>query len=308
MAAAKGMLDKVHPNPKEQDPSDHNTYLLGEVCGHDVVVACLPAGIYGIAPAATVAKDMLRTFKSIRFGLMVGIGGGIPSKKHDVRLGDIVVGQPSATNAGIVQYDRGNALQKEGFERTGSLNTPPQVLLAALSRLQAEHLTGDSRIPEFLANLPQKMKKRFSHPGTSNDCLYLAKYPHVKDSPSCEECDHSQRVVREERDETDPIIHYGTIASGSQLIKDSKKRDQIEKSIGALCVETEAAGLQDFPSIVIRGICDYADSHKNDIWQFYAAAVAAAFAKELLSFMPPTRVLKVEPIPRLVSSKLGLGM
>lgn len=303
MAAAKGMLDKVHQNPKEQDPSDHNTYLLGEVCGHNVVVACLPAGIYGITSAATVAKDMLRTFKSIRFGLMVGIGGGIPSKKHDIRLGDIVVGQPSATNDGIVQYDRGNALQNQGFERTGSLNAPPQVLLAALSRLQAEHLTDDSRIPEFLANLPRKMKKRFSHPGASNDCLYLAKYPHVKNSPTCEECDQSQRVLQEERDKTEPTIHYGTIASGSQLIKDSKKRDQIEKSIGALCVETEAAGLQDFPSIVIRGICDYADSHKNDIWQFYAAAVAAAFAKELLSFMPPTRVLQVDPIPRLVSSK-----
>ncbi|KAI1059135.1 hypothetical protein LB507_004119, partial [Fusarium sp. FIESC RH6] len=301
MAAAKGMLDKVHPNPKEQDPSDHNTYLLGEVCGHNVVVACLPAGIYGITSAATVAKDMLRTFKSIRFGLMVGIGGGIPSKKHDIRLGDIVVGQPSATNDGIVQYDRGNALQNQGFERTGSLNAPPQVLLAALSRLQAEHLTDDSRIPEFLANLPRKMKKRFSHPGASNDCLYLAEYPHVEDSPTCEACDQSQRVLQEERDETEPTIHYGTIASGSQLIKDSKKRDQIEKSIGALCVETEAAGLQDFPSIVIRGICDYADSHKNDIWQFYAAAVAAAFAKELLSFMPPTRVLQVDPIPQLVS-------
>lgn len=303
MAAAKGMLDKVHQNPKEQDPSDHNTYLLGEVCGHNVVVACLPAGIYGTTPAATVAKDMLRTFKSIRFGLMVGIGGGIPSKKHDIRLGDVVVGQPSATNGGIVQYDRGNALQNHGFERTGSLNAPPQVLLAALSRLQAEHLTDDSRIPEFLANLPRKMRKRFSHPGASNDFLYLAKYPHVKDSPTCEECDHGQRVVREERDETDPTIHYGTIASGSQLIKDSKKRDQIEKSIGALCVETEAAGLQDFPSIVIRGICDYADSHKNDTWQLYASVVAAAFAKELLSLTPPSRVLQDDPIPQLISSK-----
>ncbi|CAG7561893.1 unnamed protein product [Fusarium equiseti] len=302
MAAAKGMLDKVHPNPTEQDPSDHNTYLLGKACGHNVVVACLPAGIYGTISAATVAKDMLRTFKSIRFGLMVGIGGGIPSKRHDIRLGDVVVSQPSASNSGIIQYDRGNALQKQGFERTGSLNAPPQVLLAALSRLQAEDLTDDSRIPEFLANLPQKMKKRFSHPGVSNDFLYLAKYPHVKDNPTCEECDHSQTVPREERGETDPTIHYGTIASGSQVIKDSKKRGQIEKSLGALCVETEAAGLQDFPSIVIRGICDYADSHKNDIWQFYAAAVAAAFAKELLSFMPSSRVQQLDPIPQLISN------
>jgi hypothetical protein len=49
----------------------------------------------------------------------------------------------------------------------------------------------------------------------------------------------------------------------------------------------EAAGLMNnFPCIVIRGICDYADSHKNDRWQRYAAATAAAYAKELLAFVP----------------------
>lgn len=48
----------------------------------------------------------------------------------------------------------------------------------------------------------------------------------------------------------------------------------------------EAAGLSNgFPCVVIRGICDYADSHKNDQWHPYAAAVAAACAKELLTYM-----------------------
>jgi len=307
MAAAKGMLDKVHSNPTAQDPNDHNTYLLGEVFGHNVVVACLPAGVYGITSAATVAKDLLRTFKSIRFGLMVGIGGGIPSEFHDIRLGDIVVGQPTATNGSVIQYDRGRSLQEQAFERTGSLNAPPQVLLAALSRLQAEHLTEDSRSSDFLANLPQKMKKRFGHPGVSNDRLYRADYPHNKDSPTCEQCDQAQTVDREDRDDTEPVIHYGTIASGNQVIKDATLRDQIGKDLGALCFEMEAAGLQDFPSLVIRGICDYSDSHKNKKWQLYASAVAAAFAKELLSLIPPSSVLQDDPIPQLISSKWYLG-
>ena len=57
--------------------------------------------------------------------------------------------------------------------------------------------------------------------------------------------------------------------------------------MGVLCVEMEAAGLMDdFPCLVIRGICDYADSHKNKRWQPYAAATAAAYAKELLSTIP----------------------
>ncbi|KAK2728900.1 ankyrin repeat-containing protein [Colletotrichum kahawae] len=112
MAAAKGMLDQIHPNLPQQNPADHNSYILGQVQGHNVVIACLPAGIYGTTPAATVAKDLLRTFKSIRFGLMVGIGGGVPSRTHDIRLGDIVVSQPTGTNGGVVQYDRGKTVQE----------------------------------------------------------------------------------------------------------------------------------------------------------------------------------------------------
>ncbi|KAF4447976.1 hypothetical protein F53441_8567 [Fusarium austroafricanum] len=115
MATAKGMLDKIHPDLVQQDPADHNNYILGEVWGHNVAVACLPAGIYRTTSAATVAKDMLRTFKSIRFGLMVGLGGGAPSKTQDIRLGDIVVSQPTGTNGGVIQYDRGKALQEGEF-------------------------------------------------------------------------------------------------------------------------------------------------------------------------------------------------
>jgi hypothetical protein len=139
MAGATEMLDELHRDLQEQDPSDHNTYNLGRMQNHNVVIACLPAGIYGTNSAANVAKDMLRTFKSIRFGLMVGIGGGAPSPANDIRLGDIVVSQPSGTSGGVVQYDRGNTVEEGSFTRTGTLNSPPMVLLTALSRMQAEH-------------------------------------------------------------------------------------------------------------------------------------------------------------------------
>ena len=55
-----------------------------------------------------------------------------------------------------------------------------------------------------------------------------------------------------------------------------------------LCFEIEVASLtNDFLCVVIRGIYDYVDSHKNKRWQGYAAATAAAYAKELLSVIPP---------------------
>jgi nucleoside phosphorylase len=53
------------------------------------------------------------------------------------------------------------------------------------------------------------------------------------------------------------------------------------------CFETEAAGaMNDFPCLVIRGVSDYCDAHKNNIWHGYAAAVAAAYARELFFHMP----------------------
>ncbi|KAM0637065.1 hypothetical protein ACHAQF_009107 [Verticillium nonalfalfae] len=248
---------------------------------------------------------MLRTFKSLRFGLMVGIGGGAPSSRHDIRLGDIVVSQPSGTTGGVVQYDRGMDGREGHFERTGSLNTPPKILLNALGRLQADHLTVDSRVPEFLSESLQKypkMKKAFSFQGESNDCLFQAEYEHASDDSGCEQCDGTRAVQRDARDDTDTVVHYGTIASGNLVIKNASTRDRLSRDFGVLCFEMEAAGLmQDFPCLVIRGICDYADTHKNKAWQGYAAAAAAAFAKELLSVIPPERVLLERAIPQLVS-------
>ena len=89
----------------------------------------------------------------------------------------------------------------------------------------------------------------------------------------------------EERDSF-VIVHRGTIASGELVIKDAKLRDDLTQKYGVLCFEMEAAGaLTDFPCMVIRGISDYCDSHKNDQWHGYAAAVAAAYARQLFFHM-----------------------
>ena len=93
-------------------------------------------------------------------------------------------------------------------------------------------------------------------------------------------------------------MHYGTIASGNAVIKDSSTRDRLRRDFNAICVEMEAAGVMDtiLPCLVIRGICDYADSHKNKRWQPYAAATAAAYAKELLTMIPAADIQKADPV------------
>ncbi|KAF6825876.1 hypothetical protein CMUS01_09658 [Colletotrichum musicola] len=303
MAAEKGMLDRLHPNLPEQDASDHNNYILGQIQGHNIGIAGLPAGIYGTTPAATVAKDKLRTFRSIRFCLMVGIGGAAPSPDHDIRLGDVVVSLPTGTTGGVIQYDRGKAITGGSFERTGFLSPPPKVLLTAVARLQADQLSGDCRVPdivsEFLSNLKKsRLRKKFGYQGESNDCLFRADYDHVDPGSSCDVCDPSQAVQRDPRDDADPVVHYWNIASGNLVVKDGALRDRLSRGLGVLCFEMEAAGLmQDFPCLMIRGMCDYSDSHKNKMWQEYAALTAAGFAKELLMAIPPTRVVQEKPIP-----------
>ena len=100
-AAAREMLDENIGKLEEQDSTDSNIYTLGRIGKHYVVIACL-GGQYGTTSATAVAINMMCTFsKSLRIGLMVGIGGGIPSATHDIRLGDIVISYPTGTCGGV---------------------------------------------------------------------------------------------------------------------------------------------------------------------------------------------------------------
>ena len=215
-----------------------------------MVVACLPAGVTGKASAATVAADMMRSFP-IRIGLMVGIGGGVPSKSMDIRLGDVVVSQPTDQLGGVVQWDFGKAEQGGVFRRKGTLNKPPRALLNALAGLQARHEVEEPRmrghLEPMLSERP-KMAKAFVHQGRENDDLYEAEYDHVS-GKMCEGCDRTRLVSRAAReDERDIIVHFGNIASGDEVIKDGHTRDRIARSEGVICFEMEAAGLMDsFP-------------------------------------------------------------
>jgi hypothetical protein len=101
-------------------------------------------------------------------------------------------------------------------------------------------------------------------------------------------------------------VHYGVIASGDVDFESGVARDQAKEELGVICFEREAAGLMDnFPCLVIRGICDYADSHTNLLWQGYAAATAAACAKELLEIMSPQVVKETAKIVEVVLGSLS---
>jgi len=296
LAAAQAMLDDQHDN-LPQNSDDTNTYTLGRIGEHNVVLACLPAGQTGANSAAAGAMQMKSAFRAIRFGLMVGIGGGVPSAEADIRLGDIVVSQPGKGHGGVVQYDFGKSTPS-GIKRMGFLNTPPRILLTAVAKLRANHDLGKSGLWGHISNLGRLPK--FSRDQAGEDVLFEADYNHIGGN-DCTSCDNVKKLRREPRMVDIPEIHYGTIASGNLVMRDGSTRDQISSEFGepgdVLCFEMEAAGLMNtFPCLVIRGICDYADSHKNKKWQPYAAGTAAAYAKELLSVMPAADVVKTQTI------------
>jgi nucleoside phosphorylase len=225
----------------------------------------------------------------------VGIGAGISDYESNdvqgIRLGDVVISSEKE-NGGVVLYDFGKKLVDDSFKSMYALDRPPRPLRTAISLVEAEHPTRGNRIPQYidlmLEKYPHMRKKGFTHPGQSTDQLFRADYRHVSGRP-CAKCDPAERIVRypENRPDTDPAIHYGVIATGSAVVKHAPTRNEIRQTHRTICLEMEAAGLMNnFPCVVIR-ISDYADSYKNDQWQPYAAATAAACAKELLEYVQP---------------------
>ena len=290
---AQEMLDEEHQD-LPPNGNDTNIYTLGCIGEHNVVLACPPAGQTGTISAAAVAMQMKSTFPAIRFGLMVGIGGGVPGKEADIRLGDIVVSQPGNGHGGVVQYDIGKSTPS-GFERSGFLNTPPPILLAAVTKLRSNQDRGRGSLLPHLSKLSKLPK--FARDTAGSDVLFEAEYNHVGEN-SCESCAATRKIQRKERTNNTPVVHYGTIASGNQVMRDGATRDQISSEFGeVLCFEMEAAGLMNnFPCLVIRSVCDYADSHKNKRWQPYAAGASAAYAKELLLVIPAADMVKSQTV------------
>ena len=104
---------------------------------------------------------------------------------------------------------------------------------------------------------------------------------------SCQQlkCNERELVVRARPiQSSNPVIHFGLVASGDTVMKSGKDRDDIAARDGVIAFEMEGAGVwENFPSsLVIKGVCDYADSHKNKRWQGYAAATATAVTKGFL--------------------------
>ncbi len=313
--AAQLCLDEEHPSlTRRPSPTDSNTYVLGSISGHNVVIACLPDGSYGTSSAANVATNMLRSFPNIRVGLMVGIGGGAPAPARDIRLGDIVVSSPGNGKGGVFQYDFGKTVQERPFQETGFLNRPPTALLMATMKLKVEYRRRpgslEAAIDSILAKEEEDLRDELDRPDADTDILYRSDFIHpVGSKMSCAQvCSMGSAKVEPRQERTkrprSPVVWYGLIASGNQLMKDAVRRDDLAEKHEVLCFEMEAAGLvNEFPCLVVRGICDYSDSHKNKLWQGYAALAAAVYTKDLLRQIPPDDIMAEKRVADVISGE-----
>ncbi|MCJ1451363.1 hypothetical protein MMC28_001699 [Mycoblastus sanguinarius] len=154
MTAARLLLDEEHETlpARYRHSRDSNIYHLRRIQQHNVVIACLPEE-YGSDSAAVVAQQMLYSFAHIRFGLLVGVGGGVPSPRNDIRLRDVVVGRPLEGTGDVIQFDFGKRTGDGKFHRIRHLDQPPRVLLSALSIVRSNREMKEGGIIEYLANL-----------------------------------------------------------------------------------------------------------------------------------------------------------
>ncbi|CRG89802.1 Nuclear pore complex protein Nup205 [Talaromyces islandicus] len=293
---------------------DANTYTLGRILHHNVVLVHL--GGMGKGAASRASSSILSSYPEIKLGLVVGVCGGVPSYsgcEDDLILGDVIISD------GIVQYDFGRQFPDTFSAREGVVSRPPLSIRTMLAKLKGVHVQKrvEKTISQSLKTLQNKPTfKKGRYPGIDKDELYQSTYQHKHQQPTeCKICGVSEeggadRVCEEARTMTcqqlrcqkdflvsrrrlqeasakgcvpNPKIHIGPIGSGDTAMNSGQHRDGISAQHNLIAFEMEGLGVWDtLPCLVIKGVCGYADSHKNKDWQHYAAVTAAICMKAIL--------------------------
>jgi ankyrin repeat protein len=240
LAVARGMLDVIHVDLTKH-PEDDYVYLLGCISSHNIVVAC--RSLYSLPGPSLkeIGSQILRTFTSVRAALLVGTGGCAPTKEHDIRLGDVVVG---AGSSGLVQYDE---------------IRPPSTVMTAITILKSHHVLRGSLIPAFISEMGAKhpsMSANFTSYPKQSDQLFEAGYKHIGVIGNCEKCDVTQLISRPPRIESQPVIHYGKTFANSFLMCLGRTKEAVSISLDDLHYsKTRTYGWsENFPVLVILGI------------------------------------------------------
>lgn len=243
----------------------------GYVGSNDVVLAMSGRGNN---LSSSIATKLYDKYPSIEYTFVVGIAGGIPDLDNPlehVSLGDLVL----SDEKGVLQYDM-KKTKHEGNEYNFSPR-PPHSTLIRNSKIYVEGVgTGNYKYWGYLDKLLE------------DNSLNRPETQVLDESPWIENVTVGKPSIPVGYNLDRPRIHFGPIASANTVVKEVGIRNQLKDIFKAKAVEMEASGVADAAWLngknyfVVRGICDYANPNKNDAWQEYAAAAAAAFTCEII--------------------------
>ncbi|KAH7625168.1 Pfs, NB-ARC and TPR domain protein [Sordaria sp. MPI-SDFR-AT-0083] len=301
-------------------PGDYNTYRHGRIGRFNVVIVLLDT--MGKVPAAGAAVNIRRSYPNLSLALIIGICAGVPlAKGREVILGDVVISNVLIHRDFGRQYPDRFEAKAEVEDVYGRPNRNIRSLLKSLEEDNRPEV--EEQAAEYLRRLQEKHDKhpkreselgKYKYPGADKDKLFEDSYEHKHHDPTlncgrctqgsiCEEsreiecdelgCDDNllvprQRLTRHRAQGSSPLpqIHIGRMGSGDSVIRSAQHRKALAAE-GVIGIEMEGAGVWDeLPCILIKGVCDYADSHKGKGWQYYAAATAASVAKAVLDEYP----------------------
>ncbi|PLB44160.1 purine and uridine phosphorylase [Aspergillus steynii IBT 23096] len=280
--AVKYSLDEEYAcRPSSIGPQKY-VYSYGRIKHHNVVIT--RPHYMGTVQAAHCASAVRQQFPNMQFAITVGTGSAISAaSSSDIRLGDVAVGIPRDNHPGVIQYDFGK-YEQDGFTLKGCLSKPPGILISADGSLEEDEEMGKSRLKKFLKRITRKSRwgQPMTYDASLNDRLDRMDEK-VRDNQSESTIDSEQLCSWRS-----PVVHRGLILSGNGVVNNLRDSQIFRRGYkNSICFETESAGIMDeIPCLVVRGICDYADTHKQEGWHRYASAVAAAYCKAVLYKVP----------------------
>ncbi|RHZ45308.1 Pfs and NB-ARC domain protein [Aspergillus thermomutatus] len=322
--AVEALLDETYNrirNEHMKDNGDVNAYTTGRIGKQNIVLCHMPG--MGKVSAAGVATSLRFSYPNIRLALLVGICGGVPfpsSGAAEIFLGDVIISDS------LIEYDFGKQYPG-GFQRKTGVGRPNREIRTILSAMASSKVYSEfeEQLNKHLDNI-QAQDKRWMCPGVSLDVLFESSYrhqhrtnglPHHCDCANgnsvhivCDEalksdcsglgCDETHlRRRRSSAKPTNSSVHIGTFACADTVMKSGEHRDLLAKREGVIGLEMEGAGIWDnTPCVIIKGVCDYADSHKSKVWQSYAAATAAAGAKAFLGYWVPSTKAELRSVQK----------
>ncbi|CAI7620225.1 unnamed protein product [Penicillium pancosmium] len=285
--AVEASLDEIYDDQTPvQNANDPNFYKIGRIGPFNIVLACLPE--MGKESAASAASSLQISFPSISLTLVVGICGGVPFPAPGIELilGDVVISHQ------VLKFDFGRQYP-DRFEQRGGVQDTLDRSNRSIRSLIAGLQTKSSRVEfqEMHARYLQDVGEKGSiwkYPGMDQDRLFPSSFD-LKDTPNLAGFIEENLVPRHRLtggDNPKPRLLFGSIGSTDTVMKSAKHRDDLAQGSQLVGFEMEGSGVcNNLSCIIIKGVCDYADSHKTKVWQDYAAASAACATKSFLEIL-----------------------